>query len=285
VRQIALEKTWGKAIRPRRQCQWESAIEQSAPALAKYCQEWQLKKSIKIVVFFLVVFVRLDTNTAMKKPSSFKKVTGLAGAAALAGATQAYGTPTPFTLPPDFIPSSNTTSPSHKIFVDVDGNGTNDLEFGFFQSPSAPNEFFTGIYVLDGTAVAYPYATYRLSPGDTVGPASYFFQNPGFFTFIALRYNGNYYYQFAPPDQRGFVGFSFLGADSLTHYGYIELQSDPFQSAGSPGGLRFFGGSYETTANTAIVIVPEPGSLAFLAFGAAALVGFGVARRKKAQQN
>src|ERR1035438_4637131 len=41
--------------------------------------------------FFLVVFVRLDTNAAMTTPKSLRKVTGLAGAAALAGATQAYG--------------------------------------------------------------------------------------------------------------------------------------------------------------------------------------------------
>ena len=226
----------------------------------------------------------------MMTPKSLKKVTGLAGAAALAGATQAYGAPTSFTLPPNFIPGSDTTSPSHKIFVDVDGNGTNDLEFGFFQSPSAPNEFFAGVYVLDGSAVAYynpslgSGSANRLGVGDTVGPASSFYQKAGYFTFIALQFNGNYYGPFSPPNDRGFVGFSFLGADSLTHYGYIELQGDPFLSAGSPGGLKFFSGAYETTPNTVITIVPEPSSLASLDFGAAALIGLGVVRRKKARQ-
>ena len=60
-----------------------------------------------------------------------KILTGLAGAAALAGASQSYGTiivrPTPANIAGN-DPTTNTSTATITRNIDVDGNGTNDLQ-------------------------------------------------------------------------------------------------------------------------------------------------------------
>jgi hypothetical protein len=225
----------------------------------------------------------------MKTPNSLKTVsTGLAGAAALAASTEAYGAVVSATLPANFIPSSGVTSPANQTPWDVDGNGTVDFSL-FFSQASTGGNFVSGIYGYGGVgtaaAVAYlgPYVAYvnRLVVGNTIGPASVFNQNTGYVAAFASRFNGTYYGQFVSPNTRGFIGFEFTNASGL-HYGYLELMTSQFASAGSPGGQTFFQAFYETTPNTAITIVPEPRSLAALAFGAAILGGVALNRRKGA---
>jgi len=67
------------------------------------------------------------------------------------------------------------------------------------------------------------------------------------------------------------------------HYGYIDLSVQKYNSPADPGGFRFFNAAYETTANTPITIVPEPGTVGMLAFGAAGLAGIAALRRKRAR--
>ena len=70
------------------------------------------------------------------------------------------------------------------------------------------------------------------------------------------------------------VGFRFLGADTLTHYGYGKM------TIGATMGVRTLATiDYESTAGASITIggatpaaVPEPSSLALLAVGAAGLI-------------
>ncbi len=215
---------------------------------------------------------------------------GLAGAAALAAGTEAYGAVTAAnSLPANFIPSSGVTSPAHQESWDVDGDGTADFDL-FFSQASTSGNWVSGIYGYGGVgtaaAVAYvgPYVVYvnRLSVGTSIGPTSIFNQDTGYVAAFASRFSGMLYGQFNPPNDRGFIGFEFTNASGL-HFGYLELMTDPFTSAGSPGGQTFFQAFYESTPNTPITItaaIPEPGTLASLAVGAAFLGGVALRRRK-----
>jgi hypothetical protein len=226
----------------------------------------------------------------MKQPNSLKTVvsTGLAGAAALAASTEAYGAVVSVTPPANFIPSSGVTSPANQTPWDVNSDGTTDFSLFFAQSSTAGN-WVSGIYGYGGVgvaaAVAYqgPFVVYvnRLVVGNTIGPASAFAQATGYVAVFASQFGGLPYGQFQSPNTTGYVGFEFTAADGL-HFGYFQVTTDHFQSAGSPGGQVFSQAFYETTPNTAITIVPEPGSLAALAFGSALLGGLAL-RRKTAK--
>jgi hypothetical protein len=127
---------------------------------------------------------------------------------------------------------------------------------------------------------------HRFSAGDSIGPVTptgtSLGGSPINKVILGSNFSGNDYGEFLPPNSRGFVGFQFLDGANNTVYGYLELQVNRSPSAGSPG-IQFLSAAYETTPLTAIeagaTAVPEPGTLAMLAFGAAALLGAEYRRR------
>lgn len=225
----------------------------------------------------------------MKQSANTLKYSGLLGAVALAGASQSYGAVVNF-KPANIVPTSGTSNPSIKTFADIDGNGTNDIEFGYYQSPDSPNEFFAGVYLLNGgSAAGYLTSygtvyTYPLANGSTVGTGSVAFaQAAGSFSFMVLTYNGNGYgFNASTPNTQLNLGFQFTENGNLLN-GYLTFEADPYVSAANPGGLLFTKGAYESTGAPITVgatAVPEPGTLSALALGAAGLVGVGLKRRR-----
>ena len=164
---------------------------------------------------------------------------------------------------------------------------------------STYNEFFTGVYGLGGAkAAAYQYSTansayaYSAAKGSKIGTggAYKFNQYAGRFTFLTLYANGSSYNSLQPLNTPTYLGFEFTSTDGLLHDGWLELESETYASASSPGGLIFLGGAYNNVADSAggtilvgqTAAVPEPGTLSALALGAAGLVGVGLKRRRKA---
>ena len=96
-----------------------------------------------------------------------------------------------------------------------------------------------------------------------------------------------------PVNTIGSLGFQFQGTDGALHDGWIELDNVTYTSAANPGGLIFLAAAYNSVADNAggtiaaglrgTNAVPEPGTLAALAAGAAALTGVGLKLRKAAR--
>ena len=80
---------------------------------------------------------------------------------------------------------------------------------------------------------------------------------------------------------RGFAGFSFLNASNVLCFGYVELATNAWTGAGTIG-VQFFSLAYENSgAPIDAGAVPEPTTLAALAFGGAGLAAAALRRRKK----
>lgn len=230
-----------------------------------------------------------------KKTALMGTTTGLAGAIAIAGASQAYGSVAFVATPANYTPTGATTAATRVGTWDVNQDGNLDFAFGFSQA-SLTGNFFIGIYGNGGTGIAAGVGTYeaygfylsRLAVGNAVGSASSFGQNTGYYSVLASRYAGNFYGNFVSATgatQAGWVGFEFTAADGI-HYGALNLAVNRYQSAADPGGFRFLGAEYETVAGQALTItaVPEPTSLAALAFGAVGAAGVVLRRRKTAAE-
>ena len=241
----------------------------------------------------------------MKKtvPLTKKVSQGLMGALAMAGGSAAYGDVVVVTPPPNLVPSvlplEEPTPGSGGISLvwDVNSDGTDDFEFTFRQPESAtgvdwqanifplsgaftfgmpatfvPGAFYTHCFSLgetiDGTA---PPAGNVVSPSPTQGIMASVFGGPG----------GTYYGDFQPPTSRGFVGFGFTTVDG-TFYGYLELRTTRASMVGDPG-IEFFSAAYDNTSLTPIQAgaIPEPGTLALLAFGAAGVAAVNHRRKRK----
>ena len=217
---------------------------------------------------------------------------GLAGAAALAGASQAYGTVVVRPTPANIVghdPASTTSSATTTRLIDVDGNGTNDLQIRY-------RSFTSGAYALQqmfvfsntGQTAAYgpvgansQYYAYDLAAGDAIPGANDFGQNATFLTQVVTNVNGSDYAIWLT-GERAFIGFSFTNAASQLDYGYIEVEMDAFASAASPGGVKFFSLAYENSGGPINAgAVPEPTTLAALAFGGIGLAAAAFRRRKK----
>ena len=231
-------------------------------------------------------------------------VKGLTGAVALAGATQAYGAVVEGNPPPSEVLHSTPIHTLDHERWDIDGNGTPDLLLGANTFPGYPQygittNSFGGFAGYNSTAdtisqvVGYikyaglfgkvAYAT-SLAPGTTVGPNSAFAYVSGNYNFLGAQQNNVAGGQFA--NSTGIAGFKFL-EDGQLHYGYAEFNVTVTGSTNTDASctITYLDSYYETAANTPIVVgaVPEPGSLAALAFGVAGAAGVAASRRRQHQ--
>ncbi len=249
----------------------------------------------------------MKRNSKRNLSKAEKAVAGVAGAAALASGSQAYAQiisrPPPANLPNAASPASNPASGN--IPWDFDGNGVNDFGFSVRNPQSATQvQWQANItnLVLNNGADSYlgPYGinyAVRLSPGAVIGPsapAGYRNQagtpipaQAGAWSpsaantqvVLGSRYGGAPYGGFvnnANSPARGFLGVRFL-IGGQTRYGWLDVEVRPSTTAGGSGGIFFFGAAYEASGGPiAAGAVPEPGTLAMLALGAAGLL-----RRRK----
>ena len=229
----------------------------------------------------------------MNKSALKNATTGLAGAVALAGGSQAYGAVVSVAVPAN-ITSTNALGTPKTEFYDVNGDGTPDFQLtcGVNTTYKAAYAGISGAYQaynafgFENKVVGYAgaYANYasRLAAGTVVGSSSAFVYGQ-YLTVLGSRFSGKNY---GALRTQGFVGFEFEAADGL-HFGYINLKATVSGStaANLSATLNFYSAAYESTPNTPITIpgaVPEPTSLAALAFGGAGLAGAAAYRRKKA---
>jgi len=237
----------------------------------------------------------------MSKKTGLTKIgRGLAGALAIASGTSAYGTVVVVNPPADLTNSpggANTTAN-----WDVNSDGTVDFVFnnrypnttsGFGviwqqnMNPAAGLAATNGLVSYLGPFVRYAFA---LQAGVNVGPT-----NTNFSTVAQVVLGSRYLYNSSPyyyggfaangpngsvaPGTFAFVGFRFNAADG-THFGYLRLAVNAgIIDFDNVGAMR---AAYESTPNTAIMTgaVPEPGTMALLALGAAGVLGAVVKRRR-----
>lgn len=197
---------------------------------------------------------------------------GLAGAAALAAASGAYAAIVPAaSLPPITLTGAPGTFAQNAW--DIDGDGFDDMIM-LVANQAGP---FTGttwssqVAMLGNSAVAYiggfgaPYA-YSLPAGIDVGSQNF---DPGFGTYgqviLGSDYGGSLYGQFVGAGELGYLGIRFQNV-SGDHFAWALVRSTLGQS------LEVLGAYYNDTPLGAIQTgqVPAPGTLAALAFGAAA---------------
>ncbi len=240
-------------------------------------------------------------NAALKKKTPLKTLgQGIAGALAIASGTSAYANIVFVNPPVDLtnVPGGTNTSANW----DVNSDGIADF---FFQNrfpntppenngvvwqlnmdPAAGTASTNGLLSYAGSNVRYAFAlgVYRV-----IGSS-----RPGFSTQTQVTLGSQYHYGSAEPNYYGgfaaslgylgqgyfsvapgtfaFVGFRFHAADG-THYGWIRLSVNA-------GIIDFDTAAYNTSPNQEIATVPEPGTLALLAFGAVGVIG-AIARRRQ----
>ena len=233
----------------------------------------------------------------MKKSGPLKTIgKGLAGALAIAGGTSAYGAIVFVSPPADLTNVPGPSRPTRNWDVNSDGitdfvfqnrypntpPGGTGVVWQMNMNPAFGTELTNGILSYSGPFVRYAYAFQGfilVSPNDQTFSTQ---------TQVVLgsRYSygsfgQNYYGGFAagdingsvPPGTFAFAGFRFMAADGI-HYGYIRLSV-------SAGLIDFDYAAYETTPGLGTGSpVPEPGTLALLTFGAVAVIGATVKRRR-----
>jgi len=232
----------------------------------------------------------------VKRASHSVFTTGLAGAAALAGVTQAYGAVVVRPIPANIAgkdPTTTTSSTTTQRNIDVDGNGTTDIRVGY-RSFTVSGYVIQQSFVqsLTGKTLAYgpvgsnsQYYAYRLAAGDIIPGSFPLGQNATFLTHVATNIDGSDYGLTGPNawylGNRGFVGFNFTNASGQLVNGYVEMQTNAWAGAGTIG-VQFFSLGYESTPGQSIAAgaVPEPSTLAALAFGGAGLAAMAYRRRK-----
>ncbi len=233
-------------------------------------------------------------------------IKGLAGAAAMAGASQAYGAVVNVTLPANVVGAAPTTSSTitaaNTRNIDLNGDGVRDISVRFRDFTATGGTvlqsfFYGGTSTSPGAPVGYYIAAthnqtyaFSLKTSYVIGGDSSFYQTAGYLGHIVTNYKGKNYGFTAYLGQAGVaetIGFRFTAGTDQIDYGYLQLETDPYVSATNPGGIRFISLAYENTGAAITVpaipaAVPEPGSLAALALGAASCVGLGLKRRRAA---
>lgn len=215
---------------------------------------------------------------------------GFAGGVAIAIGTPGYAAPAGTDLTGNPIVLSNTPS---AVGIDVDGDDQLDLAFShtgrcvLLPPESAMSHTEAVVEGLGDTrllnAVGGYYEARFFEEDDPIGP-------PAGPVGALVEWGWLAYYDLQMPDpptsqghfgnERGFAGFKFsIGGQE--HWGWIEVEVVyPPGSCYGPA-MRLYGWGYETEPQTGIPAgaLPEPGTLASLAVGAAA-VTLGTRRRK-----
>ena len=248
----------------------------------------------------------------MNKSVAFK----LTGAAALAGSSQAYGQIVVIT-PPDNLTNPGTGSGVYTFQneyynvlmgqTDSSGTSADDFQFAYFISHGAdplsqayvtgynPSSVVASALVYVPTAQqSYLYAD-ALSLGAKI-PGNLQFNNqagsPGTIYLTSVASDGTVVTpgNYQQPNTIEYLGFQFLDSnDSKLHNGWIELESVTYPN-GDLSGVNFLGAAYNSVPADALYgagditagEVPEPGTISSLMLGAAALVGVGLMRRRRA---
>ena len=223
-------------------------------------------------------------------------ITGLAGAAALAGASQAYAGVDTVTPPPNIVGNnpSNTSSTPTRRYIDLDTGTSSSTNFAGADLELAYRSFTTGTYVIQQSFVfslsgqtaslagMYGSYAYKLKSGDAIPGTNPFSQSATYLTMVVTHVNATDY-GFWYLGDRGFIGFNFVDKNGTLDYGYIEIETDAYQSAANPGGLKFFSLAYDNTgAPITAGAVPEPSTLAALAFGGFGLAAAAMRKRRSA---
>ncbi len=197
---------------------------------------------------------------------------GLAGAAALAAASGAYAAIVPAaSLPPITLTGAPATI--NATPWDIDGDGFDDLLMlvANQSGPFTNTTWSSQVAMLGNSAVAYigffgaPYA-YSLPAGVDVGSQPF---DPGFGAYgqviLGSDYGGSLYGQFVGAGELGYLGIRFTNGTG-DHFAWALVRSTMGAS------LEVLGAYYNDTPLGAIQTgqIPAPGTLAALAFGAAA---------------
>lgn len=232
----------------------------------------------------------------MRKSVLNKATTGLAGAVAIASGSQAYGAIVNVATPATLTNTAGSTSAT-SVTWDVNGDSIADFTFscrynngaGVIWQDNMTGATGNSVLGYGSTANAFRYGS-AFSLGTSISatpPAGTAFET-AVQTIMGSVYNGTPYGGFAATSAPGtgsvtagtfsYAGFSFV-AGGNTFYGWLRMSVNA-------GSMQFASASYNNTPGTAIAAgaqaVPEPGTLAGLALGAAALGGVAWKRRRQA---
>lgn len=217
----------------------------------------------------------------MSEKSSIRLISGgLAGAAALAAGSGAYAVVVPASTP---LPATlNQGAVGVTTTFNLDFGGVTKFIFSVhnFSGHYIGSEWVASINAIGNSAVAYngPYQPYAYNLGGGVDVGSQTFNAGagvnGRVVLASKYFNATYnfggtYGQFLEPTNQGYIGLRFNNGGNQ-HYGWVEVRAN--YNAGNLVSLDILGAYWNTTPLGAIETgeVPAPGTLAALAFGAAA---------------
>jgi hypothetical protein len=243
----------------------------------------------------------------MKQPISFRKTSsGLLGALAIASGTSAYASIITVNTPADLtnVPNGANTA----VNWDINSDGIMDFTFQNRYPNTAAGSYgvvwqlnmnpFAGTAATNGvdsylSLIRYAFArpagalfsaasAWSTTTQVTLG-SMYSYGANGFYNYGGFAADGRTAGTTAngavTPGTFAFAGFRFSAADG-THYGWVKLAVN----AGLIDFANPIAAAYESVAGVAINAgaVPEPGTMALLALGAAGALGTAIKRRRAA---